>query len=102
MYASIRRYKTGAAGEVNRLVSAGFVPQIRRAPGFIAYYGVDAGHGTWASVSVFESREQADLSNQLAAEWVRNNVASLVTGKPDITAGDVIAHAAAGTGAGIR
>jgi hypothetical protein len=99
MYASIRRYQTGAAGEVNRLVAAGFVPQIKRAPGFVAYYGVDAGHGTWASVSVFETREQAEASNNMAAEWVRNNVASLVPGPPDITAGDVIAHA---SGSGVR
>ena len=38
-----------------------------------------------------------ESSNQLAAEWVRNNVASLVPGQPDITAGDVIAHAHSGT-----
>jgi len=54
MNASIRKYKTmpGKAGEVAPRVSEGFVPIISKAPGYIAYYVVDAGNDVVASVSL--------------------------------------------------
>jgi quinol monooxygenase YgiN len=94
MYASIRRYKTnpGKAAELMQQVNQGFVPIISKAPGFIAYYALDAGGDIVASVSVFQDRAGAEESNRMAADWVRQSIASLVAGPPEITAGAVKVH----------
>ena len=97
MYASIRRYKATSVDELRRRVEEGFVPLISQEAGFIAYYVVDAGDQVVASVSLFETQAGADESNRLAADWVRQNVAPLVTGGPEITAGEVIVQKAART-----
>jgi len=94
MYASIRRYKSspGGAAELARRVNQGFVPIISKAPGFVAYYVVDAGNDVVASVSVFQDQAGAEESNRMAADWVKDNIAALVTGAPEITAGAVTVH----------
>jgi len=93
MYASIRRYRTSEPEEIRRLVEVGFLPLLRTQPGFVSYTLIHAGNGMMVSVSVFETREGADASNRMAAEWVARNVAPLVQGRPDITQGEVVAHA---------
>ena len=94
MYASIRRYGTtpGAAAELARRVNQGFVPIISAARGFVAYYVVDAGNDVVASVSVFQDQAGAEESNRMAADWVKGNLASLVSGPPEVTAGAVTVH----------
>jgi hypothetical protein len=94
MYASLRRYKTtpGGAGELAQRVNQGFVPIISQAPGFVAYYVVDAGNDVVASVSVFLDQAGAEESNRMAAGWVKENIAELVAGAPEITAGAVTVH----------
>ena len=94
MYASIRHYKvkSGASAEIARKVNSGFLPIISKAPGFVAYYLVDAGHDVNVSVSVFQSQAGAEESNRLAADWVKQNLAALIEGAPEITAGEVSAH----------
>ena len=91
MYASIRRYSTvkGASAELAQRVNQGFLPIISSAPGFIAYYVVDAGNDEVASVSIFQDQAGAEASNREAADWVKANLATLVAGAPDITAGVV-------------
>jgi hypothetical protein len=90
MYASVRRYKTEAATEITRRVNAEFVPIISKTPGFVAYYGIDSGDGTWTSVSIFETQEGAEESNQMAADWADENIAPLISDGPDITAGELV------------
>jgi len=92
MYASIRRYKSSASEEVLRRVKKGFVAVISKAPGFVAYYSLNAGKGALLSVSIFGTKAQAEESNRLAAEWVKKNVAPLMAGPPEITEGKVGVH----------
>jgi hypothetical protein len=84
--------------ELMRRVNEGFIPIIKDAPGFLAYYAVDSGLGTVTSVSVFENQAGADESNRMAADWVRENLASMLPNPPEITAGEVGAHEAASAG----
>jgi hypothetical protein len=94
MYASIRRYKikTGEKEKLSRLVKDEFVPLISGLSGFIDYYGIDAGADYWASLSVFSTRAGAEESNKMAADWVKKNIAGLIIGPVEITAGDVVVH----------
>jgi hypothetical protein len=89
MYAAIRTYETSDAREVSRRANQGFLPIVSGTPGFVAYYVVDGGDGSVASVSVFEDQAGADESTRRAAEWVADNLAELVVSGPEIVAGEV-------------
>jgi hypothetical protein len=94
MYATVRRYEgVTDPAEAGRRVNDGFVPLIRRVPGFVAYYWVDAGDGVMVSTSVFEDRAGAEESTRKAADFVRDNLAPLLPQPPQITAGEVAASA---------
>jgi hypothetical protein len=94
MFLSIRRYDhVRSVGEVCRKIELSFVPLLKRRPGFIAYYAVDGGGGTMATVSVFSTEQMAMESNEIAATWLRDNVADLQPEAPTIIAGKVLVNA---------
>jgi hypothetical protein len=93
MYATVRRYEgVTDPSEAGRRVNEGFVPLISKVPGFVAYYWVDAGGGVMISTSVFQDQSGAEESNKSAADYVRENLASLLPKPPQITAGEVVAY----------
>jgi quinol monooxygenase YgiN len=94
MHVAIRRYRLDptSVDEVMRQVSEGFIPLIKDADGFLAYYALNAGAGEIATVSVFEDQAGAEQSVRMAADWVRQNLAALLPDPPEITAGEVEAH----------
>ena len=93
MYATVRRYEgVTDPSEAGRRVNEGFVPLISQVPGFVAYYWVDAGGGVMISTSVFQDQSGAEESNKRAADYVRENLASLLPMSPQITAGEVVAY----------
>ena len=93
MYAAVRRYEGILDdAEAARLVRDSFLPQLDDIPGFIGYYWVDAGGGTMASLSVFEDKEGADKSVELAHDWIVANAPGLFPNPPQVTEGLVVAH----------
>ena len=92
MYAAVRRYEgiTDDA-EAGRLVRDSFLPQLDDIEGFIAYYWIDAGGGTMASLSVFEDKVGADKSVELAHDWIVENAPNLFPNPPQVTEGPVVA-----------
>ncbi|WP_328404787.1 hypothetical protein OHS70_36460 [Streptomyces sp. NBC_00390] len=94
MYAAVRRYEgVTDPAEAGRLVDEGFVPLMRQVSGFVAYYWVDAGNGVMISTSVFQDQAGAEESVSKAADYVRDNLASLLPNPPQVTAGKVVASA---------
>jgi hypothetical protein len=94
MYAVVRRYEgVTDPTEAGRQVNEGFVPLMRQISGFVAYYWVDAGNGVMVSTSVFQDQAGADESIATAADFVRDNLASLLPNPPQVTAGEVVASA---------
>ena len=93
MYSVIRKYQfdPSASQEIAQKIQDGFVPLLRQTPGFVAYYWLDTGQGQGASLGVFQDEAGADESVRIAADFVKENLASLL-GKPEITKGEVRAH----------
>ncbi|MFJ7158865.1 hypothetical protein ACIQUQ_28530 [Streptomyces sp. NPDC101118] len=92
MYAVVRRYEgVTDPAEAGRRVAEGFVPVLRQVTGFVAYYFIDAGDGVMVSTSVYENQAGAEESVRRAAEFVRDNLASLLPNPPQVTAGQVAA-----------
>ncbi len=88
MYISIRRYNNvRSVRQVCAKIAASFVPSLKRSPGFIAYYAVDGGGGTMATVSIFSTERMALESNETAAKWLKENVADLQPEPPEIVSG---------------
>jgi quinol monooxygenase YgiN len=104
MHVAVRRYQMDPASvdEVMRQVNEGFIPIIKDADGFLAYYALNAGAGEIATVSVFENQAGAEESIRMAADWIRQNLAALLPNPPEITAGEVEAHELNLTKLGVR
>ncbi len=100
MHAAIRQYQVdpGSVDEIIRGVNEGFLPIIKDVYGFQAYYALDAGGGRLATVSVFEDRAGAEESTRMAADWIRQNMASLLPNPPEVLEGEVFANEAASAG----
>jgi hypothetical protein len=90
VYAVIRRYAgMTSVDEVVHRIEAGWLPQIKVMPGFVAYYVLDAGNGTAASISLFENEGGAAESSRRAVDWLRESIGALAPNPPEITAGAV-------------
>lgn len=103
MFTSIRHYQSDqdTVREVTKRVRGSFESLISSQPGFVAYYLIDEGNGSLATISMFETRSQAEASNTLAAEWVGQNLSGFNLSTPEIFAGEVaVQRAKAGTSTG--
>ena len=100
MHAAIRQYQVdpGSVDEIRRGINEGFLPIIKDASGFQAYYALDAGGGRLATVSVFDDQAGAEESIRMAADWIRQNMASLLPNPPEVLEGEVFANEAASAG----
>src|ERR1700722_7762087 len=92
MFTSIRKYtvKRGSAEEWSRRVQESFVPMLRQMQGFRSYYLLDGGRDVLIAISMFDSADEAFASNEISADWVRNNVLEFVKGMPEVMIGNVL------------
>jgi len=88
----IRKFKLtrGDAEDVVQRVREGFVPLLSQLPGFRHYYLLDGGPDVLISIRVFDNADEALASNEIAADWMRNNVLEFVKGTPEVMAGNVL------------
>ena len=92
MYASIRVYRNaGSVNEPAHLVDERLHPAIGPPPGYRAYYAVDVDDGVVASVGFFEDPAGAEESNTMAADFMREDLASLLPDPPDIASAGIMA-----------
>src|ERR1700722_17638735 len=92
MFTIIRKFALtrGSVEEVTRRVQNSFVPLLRELPGFREYYLLEGGPDVLISIRVFDSADEALASNEIAANWMRDNVLEFVKGVPDVMAGNVL------------
>jgi hypothetical protein len=69
---------SGTAKEVGDLGQKGMLGVFRGQSGFQAYGLAETQEGKLLSVSLWESAEQAQQANELAASWVKENLADRV------------------------
>ncbi len=93
MYAVSRGYhfEPSEAEKIDREIRESFVPLLRKAPGFVAYYWLDNGKGVGESISVFNSKAGAEGSVAVARFWVGKHLAGLL-GEPEVLQGEVKAN----------
>ena len=68
----------GTFPELTGIVEKGMLPLFAKEPGFVNYGLVDAGDHKVVSISIWETRDEAQKSAQMATTWVKENVADRV------------------------
>jgi heme-degrading monooxygenase HmoA len=73
------------------LAQDAFLRRLEELPGFRQYHLIEGDDGNHiASISVFDTREGAQASEELAAEWVQTGLGAARLSKPTITEGSVL------------
>ncbi len=70
--------KSGSAEETADLAKSGMLPVFQAAPGFVRYGLALLDDGKVASVSVWETHDEAEAATKTAADWVAKNLADRV------------------------
>jgi heme-degrading monooxygenase HmoA len=65
--------KSGTFDEIVSQAKAGLVPLFKSSPGFVSYGVARIDKAAFASLSTWETREQADTASTKAADWVKTN-----------------------------
>lgn len=89
-FARVRRYRFrgGALSElVWRLVDTGLAERMAELDGFVAYLVFSGGPGELVSVSVFRDRTTATASDELARQFVRDELADIDIERADMVGG---------------
>jgi heme-degrading monooxygenase HmoA len=68
----------GNFDELTGIAEKGILPTFVNEPGFVNFGLVDAGNHKVVSISIWETREAAQKSANLAATWVMENIADRV------------------------
>jgi len=92
MYASVRHYRVGA-GSIDSLmhrVDEEFAPAVSQESGFVAYLALDTGDATVETVSIFHDKAAAEASNELASDYVRENLGEFELTRTAVSGGEVL------------
>lgn len=92
MVVSIRTYRIGKGSidDVMHRVDRDLADAFAREPGFVSYEVARTGERTVASITTFHEREQAEASNQLAADWVAEELTEFDVERMGVITGEVM------------
>jgi hypothetical protein len=76
----------------NRRVLASLIPSLREFSGYRSYSIVDMGDGTATSISVFDTREQAEDATERAWDIVLRTLSDLLPNPPEVTIGEILSE----------
>ena len=68
----------GTFPELTGIAEKGILPLFVKEPGFVDYGLVDVGNNKVVSITIWETREEAQMSATMAATWVKENIADRV------------------------
>ena len=75
---AVYQFKPGTVDEVIRTAKEGLLPIFRQQPGFRRYAVVKTGDDSGISISTWDTKREADIAVQRAADWVKQNIAAAV------------------------
>ena len=91
MYTSVRHYRMGAGSidSLMRRVEEEFAPAISQESGFVAYFALKTGDAAVETISIFHDKAAADASDELASEYVRENLDEFELRRTELSGGEV-------------
>jgi hypothetical protein len=77
MFASIRRYRldAGSIDALLHLVDTDFAESVQEMDGFVEYQVLECGNGEIITITTFRDRRSAEVSTEMAADWIRDTLA---------------------------
>jgi hypothetical protein len=92
MFVSIRTYRigNGSVDEIMHRVDRDLADALAQEPGFVGYEVARMTDHTIAAITTFQTQEQADASNDLAAAWVADELADYDIERMGIMSGQVM------------
>ncbi len=90
MHATIRSFSGGNLADALAGRESDVRQVIETIDGFRAYYLVRTSSGDTLTISVFDDATGGEESTRRAVEWIRENLADLSIGPPQVTSGEVI------------
>ena len=96
MFTTVRQYRCdpAQAREIAHLADEKFADKLAEMPGFAGYEMVNCGDGMMMTITVFEDRESAMRSNDLAAEFVRAELGGFDLRREGAYTGEVLINRA--------
>jgi heme-degrading monooxygenase HmoA len=78
MFASVRRYRleAGSIDDLLHLVDTDFAESVQEMDGFVEYQVLECGNGEIVTITTFRDRRSAEVSTEMAADWVRDTLAA--------------------------
>lgn len=95
MYAVLRRIQVQPhfVEESVQRMEHGLVPLLRNESGFVEISVVLVGEGVGVSISIFESRQDAEEGNRKSLEWAKEQIFPLAQGPAEIIGvGEIVLH----------
>jgi len=95
MYAVLRRIKVQPhfIEESVQRMEHGLVPLLRSEPGFVELYVVQVGESERVSISIFQTRQDAEEGNNKSLEWAKEQIFPLAPGPAEILGvGEILLH----------
>lgn len=91
-FASVRRYmlRSGSVDDLMHVVDQTFAEQIAELDGFCAYHAIDCGRGEVMSISVFRDQRTCEESDELALQFVREELGGFDIERTDVIGGEVV------------
>ena len=92
MFVSIRTYRVGngSMDELMHRIDTGIADAFAQEDGFVGYEVAQIGERMLATITTFQEAAQADASNQLAAEWVADELADYDIERVGVVGGEVM------------
>ena len=89
---SLRTYRIGSGSldGVMRRVDREFAQALSQEPGFVAYRAIDTGNDMVMTISLFHDREQAEASNERAAQWVAEQLSDFNVTRVGVIGGEAM------------
>jgi hypothetical protein len=94
MHCTIRKYEgvdQARTDELTKKVGESLLPRLSKTEGFRGYYLMETQDGVMSSIGFFDTVTQADESNRIAENWVRDEkLDTVLPNRPKVTGGEVI------------
>ena len=92
MYANVRQYRVSPdkIDETMHLADTELAERLAAEPGFVAYELMAGEDGSICSMTIFEDRDGAERSEELAAEFVRDHLSGIEIERIGTMTGEVM------------
>jgi heme-degrading monooxygenase HmoA len=91
LYVVVRRYRlAGSGSELARRVRSDYLDVVSKLPGFRSFQVVDCGGVESLSISHWDSKADAERSDEVARRWIAQHALGILPFPPERLAGDVV------------